>query len=170
MRFRGRVIGALLALLLSACMGSGRANAQNIIMAEFVGSSPCDALPREFLEVPTNASCERITWQLTLRTNRNVRAPATFSLVATYGMTETNGLGFFQGGTKTEVAGQWTINHGTKANAAASVYQLNAEATRRSLSLVKIDDNLLHLLTEDKALMIGNAGWSYTLNRKRPDY
>ena len=114
MTFEGRVFGYLVAFLLSGCACFGITNAQSIVMAEFVGTSPCDALPREFLKIPTNAPCERITWQLTLRTNRNVRALATFALVTTHGMTETNGLGFFQGGTKTEVAGQWTINHGQR--------------------------------------------------------
>jgi hypothetical protein len=34
------------------------------------------------------------------------------------------------------------------------------------VSLVKVGENLLHFLNPDKNLMIGNAGWNYTLSRK----
>ena len=45
------------------------------------------------------------------------------------------------------------------------VYRLTADKSQRSLSFVKIGDNLLHLLNPDGSLMVGNGGWSYTLNR-----
>ena len=40
--------------------------------------------------------------------------------------------------------------------------------TSISLSFLKPDQNLLHLLDEDNRLMIGNGAWSYTLNRSDP--
>ena len=86
-------------------------------------------------------------------------------LVTIHGMAETNGLGFFQGGTKTETTGQWRTIVGRLADPRATVYQLQATDPHRSLSLVKIDENLLHPLTYDGQLMVGNDSWSYTLNR-----
>ena len=80
-------------------------------------------------------------------------------------MSETNGVGFFQGGTKTETTGQWRTTVGRRANPRATVYQLHATDPHRSLSLVKIDENLLHLLTHDGQLIVGNDSWSFTLNR-----
>jgi hypothetical protein len=80
-------------------------------------------------------------------------------------MSETNGQGFFQGGTKTETTGRWRTTVGRRTDPRATVYQLEATDPRRSLSLVKIDENLLHPLTYDGRLMVGNDSWSYTLNR-----
>jgi hypothetical protein len=35
----------------------------------------------------------------------------------------------------------------------------------KAINFVKLDDNLVHLLDPEGKLMIGNAAWSYTLNR-----
>ncbi|MBD0377481.1 MAG: hypothetical protein ICV51_17865 [Flavisolibacter sp.] len=48
------------------------------------------------------------------------------------------------------------------------IYQLKNGKTPAFISLVKLNDNLFHLLTPDGKLMIRNGGWSYTLNRKEP--
>ncbi len=136
---------------------------------EFVGSTPCDDLPRQFLGIPANSPCERITWQLTLLTNQNSRLPITWKLVSTYGMQAQNAPGFVGGGTTVELQGTWAIVKGTKSNPEAVVYDLNADKPQKSMSFVKVGEHLLHLLNRDKSLLIGNASWSYTLNRKRMD-
>lgn len=136
---------------------------------EFVGSTPCDDLPRQFLGIPAQSPCERITWQLTLLTDQDTSLPTIYKLVSTYGMQAQSAPGFVAGGTTTEIQGTWTIVKGTKSNPDAVVYDLNAEQPRSSMSLVKVGDHLLHLLNPDKGLMIGNAAWSYTLNRKGRD-
>jgi hypothetical protein len=41
-----------------------------------------------------------------------------------------------------------------------TLYELNG-----AVSLVQVDTNILHVLNPDRSLMIGNGGWSYTLNR-----
>lgn len=38
----------------------------------------------------------------------------------------------------------------------------------KEILMVKLNENLFHLLTPQYKLMIGNGGWSYTLNRKEP--
>ena len=67
-----------------------------------------------------------------------------------------------------ELKGKWTIGKGTNESAEAVVYKLNAGNSPISLSFLKPDQNLLHLLDLDKRLMIGNGAWSYTLNRINP--
>ena len=133
------------------------------------GEPPCDDPPRQFLGIPTNSACERITWRLTLLTNQNTRLPTTYKLVSIYGMQAQSAPGFVGGGTTAEVQGTWAIVKGTKSNPDAVVYDLNADKPRRSMSFVKVGDHLLHLLNRDKGLMIGNASWSYTLNGKGMD-
>ncbi|MDB4919021.1 MAG: hypothetical protein JWQ54_1004 [Mucilaginibacter sp.] len=80
-------------------------------------------------------------------------------------MKEQSGPGFIGGGKKAEAEGRWIITKGTKANRNAVVYQLNPGKGKSAIFFVKMDDNILHLLYSDKSLMIGNSGWSYTLNR-----
>jgi hypothetical protein len=133
--------------------------------SEFVGSTPCTALPRDFLQIPSIAACECIRWQLTLHSGDVAGSRGTYVLVTIHGMSETNSHGFFQGGTKTETTGQWRTTVGRRADPRATVYQLQATDPHRSLSLVKIDENLLHPLTYDGQLMAGNDSWSFTLNR-----
>jgi hypothetical protein len=36
------------------------------------------------------------------------------------------------------------------------------------LSILKLSDNVFHLLTGEKKLLTGNGGWTYTLNREYP--
>lgn len=56
--------------------------------------------------------------------------------------------------------GTWTIGKGTKANPDAVVIELD-----NAFSLLKVSDDVLHILEPDRTLMIGNSGYSYTLNR-----
>jgi len=45
------------------------------------------------------------------------------------------------------------------------VYHLRA--TDFAISLVKISENVFHLLTEQGEFMNGNSGWSYSLSRDK---
>ncbi|HKO96613.1 MAG TPA: copper resistance protein NlpE N-terminal domain-containing protein [Pyrinomonadaceae bacterium] len=143
--------------------------ASSSILGVFVASSPCDALSRELLKIPQAADCELIKWRLTLNHNPNTFAPTTYKLTYVYGLPEQGTNGLSRGETKIEREGRWAIGSGTKANSDAMVYQLDPDKARESLSFLKADNNLLHLLTPDKTLMVGNAGWSYTFNRVGDD-
>jgi hypothetical protein len=68
--------------------------------------------------------------------------------------------------------GGWDIVKGTKTDPNADVYQLYSEDSQVAVSFVKMSDDLLHVLDRDKTLMVGNAAWSYTLNRtdNRPPF
>lgn len=125
---------------------------------DFVASTPCDAAVRPFLGIAHNAQCERITWWLTLAPGS---ASGTFTLHALYGMTVPNTQGLVNGGTKAEFQGNWGASNGAQL-------RLTIRASQRTLQLRRLDDNLLHIEDGQGALLVGNGGWSYTLNRRHP--
>lgn len=81
------------------------------------------------------------------------------------GLAQQGTPGFINGGTKEEMQGQWSNVKGTATNPNARVYRLTDKKTGKTISFLKLNDNLLHLLDNDGRLMIGSASWSYTLNR-----
>lgn len=136
----------------------GLAPAGSSDTAEFVGSTPCGELPRQFIGIAAAAECERITWQLTLSPDRR-----TFSLRAVHGMSARNDPGFVDGGTEARLQGTWSIGNAMDTERSATVYRLTTG--RRALEFALIGNNLLHPLDDRHALMVGNASWSYTLSR-----
>lgn len=48
----------------------------------------------------------------------------------------------------------------------SNVYHLKSSRWPNEISIVKISENLFHLLTLQNELMLGNGGWGYSLNRK----
>ncbi|HEY5838603.1 MAG TPA: hypothetical protein VIT19_06160 [Pyrinomonadaceae bacterium] len=127
----------------------------------FVATSPCDAVSMAALKIPATAKCEMIKWHLTLFEDAKTLTPTTFELNCVYGLAEQGTLGLSKGGTKIGWKGSWKIVPGAGANA----YELDRGVPNGTMSFLKVDQNLLHLLDQDKSLAIGNAGWSYTLNR-----
>ena len=142
------------------------AGAQNSVAAEFVGSTLCDTLPREFLGgLATNAPCHYVVWQITLFTNQSTGLPATYNLTARYRTPTRSNPNQSEDGPSVASHGTWQILHGPKSRPDAVVYRLTAEKNQRTLSFMKVSESLLHLLNPDGSLAIGNGGWSYTLNR-----
>jgi hypothetical protein len=160
---------AVLVLLISPWAHLEAAQNQPRVMAQFVGSTPCDALPRALLEIAATSNCERITWELTLFTNSDITLPVTFTLVTTYGMQAHNSSGFIGGGKRKTLEGKWIKMKATKDNPDALVYELRSSQGHESITFVSVSENLLHLLDTNKHLMVGDASWSYTLNRKTGD-
>ena len=64
--------------------------------------------------------------------------------------------------------GSWTAHRGTKSDPNAVVNRLTSEGASRWADFVRIGENLLHPLNDDKSLAAGNASWSYTLSRTGP--
>ena len=160
-----RVIACVTISLCLACASSGLSQTRTVAKEEFVGSIPADDLSRAFVGgLATNVPCHCITWRLTLSTNLN--APAKFTLSATYGLQGKTDPNQLEEGPTVEVQGTWEIVRGTKAKPNAVVYRLYPEGRKESVSLVRVGENILHFLNEDKTLRVGNPGWSYTLNRK----
>lgn len=129
----------------------------------FVASSPCDMIPRAMLGIPATAECEFVKWNLALQRDPRSQEPTFYKLHIMYGMTQPNTTGFMNVGNSLEKSGKWMIISETNGR---EVYRLNPEKPEQAVSFVKLDDKLLHLLDSQGKLMIGHAGWSYTLNRK----
>jgi hypothetical protein len=133
---------------------------ENAAEGQFVGSTPCDAAIRRLLEIPADANEELMEWKLTLQQDPKTRMPATFLLRSDYGPTSPGKPGLGKRTGTVELQGRWSIAKGTKDNPQAEVYVLNG-----AVNLFRVSANVLHILTPDRALMVGNGGWSYTLNR-----
>ena len=162
-----RVIACVTILLCLAGASSGLSQTRTVTKEEFVGSIPADDISRAFVGgIATNVPCHCISWRLTLSTNLNAPAPAKFTLSATYGLQGKTDPNQLEAGPTVEVQGEWEIVRGTKAKPNAVVYRLYADGRKKSVSLVRVGENILHFLNEDKTLRVGNPGWSYTLNRK----
>lgn len=161
------MVGCWALVWLGYAVPGAMASGGDSVAAEFVGTTPSDALPREFVGgLGATAACHCITWQLTLFTNRNAGLPGSYKLLANYGLPGKNDPNQIEDGPQVEQQGVWKIVRGTKADKDAAVYQLTADKGRKSVSLVKVGENLLHFLNPHKSLMIGNDGWNYTLSRK----
>jgi hypothetical protein len=127
----------------------------------FVGCTPGDDLIKSQLGIPKEAIIDFIKWELTFgNSNRN-----TFILNIVYGESQPNTLGFKEGGNKKSYQGEYRIS---KDNG-NEIYQLKSTSFKTEIALIKLNANIFHLLTPQKQLMLGNGGWSYTLNNKIPD-
>lgn len=130
---------------------------------EYVATSPCDQIPRSMLLIPAQTDCEMIRWELVLQRNSRNQSPMGFKLNYTYGMSKPSTTGFKEGMGNGTKEGNWSV---VKDEKNKTVYRLNPSATGPSISFVRLDDKLLHLLDQEGKLMIGHGGWSYTLNGK----
>jgi hypothetical protein len=139
-----KIISAFLSILLIVSCASGKEKT-------YTGSTPADIVIRTFLGIPLSDSVDFIRWKLIFRDNR-------YNLECNYGIGKPNTNGFFNGSKKIELSGALKEE---KNN-----YELiNGNKT---LKVAELNTDLLHLLNTDNSLLIGNGGWSYTLNNITP--
>lgn len=153
----GRVISRTLMLAAVVVMFAGGAPHA---ATEFAGSTPCGNLARRFLQIG-NFACEQITWELVLRNDPG--HPRRFDLRVLYRLPVPGAPGHLDAGTPLRLRGTWTSGSGSSAHRGRTIYTLTIDD--RTLRFALLENNLLHLLAADSRLMVGNAGWSYTLNR-----
>jgi hypothetical protein len=117
----------------------------------YTGSTPADTHVRSFLGMPLQDSVDFIRWQLVISGN-------SYKLYCNYGIGKPNTNGFINGGKMIDLSGackkernQYKLHHDNKI-----------------LNLLEINKDLLQLTGEDDELLVGNAGWSYTLNSTMP--
>jgi hypothetical protein len=130
------------------------------IFGFFTGSSPSGEAIRPLLQIPPDANADLIQWRLTLYQDAKTLAPTKYRLQCDYGPAVPGLPGLGSRRTTVKKEGSWTIGTGIKSNPKAIVYELD-----EAMSLYKVHADILHVLTLDRSLMIGNGGWSYTLNR-----
>lgn len=117
----------------------------------YTASTPAAPVIRSFLEIPVTDSIDFIRWKLTILDN-------SYKLQCNYGIGKANTNGFQNGGKKIELVGELKKER--------NYYLLRNE--QKTLALAELNADLLHLLDADKSLLIGNGGWSYTLNNVSP--
>src|SRR5688572_1703457 len=134
----------------------------------FKATTLCNDDVKSLLQIPADTKCEMMKWDLTLFRDPKTSAPGEYKLIYEYGMAKQGTKGFMEGSKTVELRGKWTIGNGIKENDKVVIYTLEAGSLPVSLSFLKPDQNILHLLDQDKNLMIGNGAWSYTLNNISP--
>lgn len=127
---------------------------------KFSGSTPGGSFVKKFLSIPAGENIEMIRWNVSLKHAH------TFTLQYAYGKMQQGTPNFIGGGAQKTVSGKWIVEKGLKGNPDAIVYKLTSEAGT-SIDLVRLDENILHLLFRDGSLLIGDGGQSYTLNKLR---
>ena len=135
--------------------------------AVFVASTPCNEEVRPLHNIPAEADCDLIKWKLILYRDAKMKSPTRFVLHSEWGYHIDNRT-YETRGTNDKVEGKWKIVKGIQANPQAEVYQLNPDQPGLSVSFLKLDDNVIHLMDKHGNLAIGNGGWSFTLNREDP--
>lgn len=150
-------------LLLLLTFGLGVLNAQDShktdASIELQASTPCDSVAKAMLHIKETGVIDFIRWNLVLTPNNS------FELSIKYGESKPNTLGFVIEYHQ-EIKGTFSVQKGSVLK--GGIYQLSAANSDLRLSLLKLNENLFHLLGPDQRLMVGNGGWSYSLNRKNP--
>lgn len=117
----------------------------------FVGSTPANNVVRSFLQISLTDSVDFIRWNLIL-TN------SSYKIECNYGISKANTNGFINGGKTVELSGESRLEK--------NYYHLiNGN---RTLKILLINEVLLHLLNTNNTFLVGNGGWSYTLNSTEP--
>ncbi|HEY6502964.1 MAG TPA: hypothetical protein VIZ28_03225 [Chitinophagaceae bacterium] len=133
----------LIIFLLASCV-SGKERV-------FTASTPANPVVKTFLGIPLADSVDFIRWKIVLQDKH-------YSLQCNYGIGKPNTNGFINGGMKIELSGglekvkdHYVLHNGSK-----------------TLTIAELNTDLLHLLDENKKLLVGNGGWSYTINSIMP--
>ena len=130
----------------------------------FVGTSPCADVARPLLKIPPGADCDRMKWNLTLYQDPNTLTPTTYKLNSEYGFHIDNRT-YVSKGMNVGTEGRWAVVRGARTDPDEVVFRLDPDKPQLTISFLKVDHNILHLLDRDKSLLVGNAAQSYTLSR-----
>ena len=165
-------------LFVASCSGTAETAAHHNFL--LVGSTPCDGAIKAALGIAAETKCDFIRWTLAMDPTKG----NAYKLDANYGEAQPNTLGFIGGGQHISASGKFeklthlllkglpprprSADTPPKQGGEREVYRLRSEQPAIDVSLVKLNANLFHLLMPDGSMMIGNGGWSYTLNRSVP--
>lgn len=119
------------------------------VFAVFEGRTPCVGQ----MAIP---DCNKIKVGLALYQNAQTQLPTTYLLAR---------VGVGTGNDRITNAGTLTITHGTALDPQASVYQLDSNAPQEFRSYWAIGQDILFILDQDMAPRVGDAAYSYVLNR-----
>lgn len=134
-------------LLIILCIASNTSGRESI----YTGSTPAAPVVRTFLGIPLSDSIDFIRWKIVLDNGQ-------YQLSCNYGISKANTSGFINGGAKVELSGRYKKENNYIILKNGSIM----------LRAVQLNENLLHLLGTGNQLLVGNGGWSYTLNSVSP--
>jgi hypothetical protein len=155
-----RTLLALWIIPTSFCSGAEYSHPDLVL----VGSTPGDKVMKSILGIPASMNIDFIRWNLSLMDRDTT--PAKFTLSIVYGISQPNTTGFMGGGKKRMIKGTYTVSKEGNEKIHGEIFKLKSYQIPKIISIVKLDENLFHLLTPTNELMVGNGGWSYSLNRK----
>ncbi|NJM24246.1 MAG: hypothetical protein HC859_00585 [Bacteroidia bacterium] len=130
----------------------------------YAGCTPADTELKQLLRIPAATLVDFVRWRIQIR-----ESDKRFQIEWTYGESQPNTLGFKQGGTTKSTTGTVTVARRNDNILSGTIYQLHTSSFASPFTLFKVNQNLLHILTADSRLMVGNGGWSYTFNKIEPD-
>lgn len=134
-----KIISSLLILTIICSCVSGKE-------AVYVGSSPAHLDVRKFLGISLTDSINFIRWKIAIGSSQ-------YELKCQYGLSR-GGTNGFVDEKKVAFSGRLTKQ--------GNYYHL--QQRNKTFYLMELNSNLLHLLDKNKTLLIGNGGYSYTLN------
>jgi hypothetical protein len=130
---------------------------------KYFGSTPCDSLIRKSSGIPSGALCEFIKWNIEIDELRNDSGIVRISY--NYGESQPNTNGFKRGGTTKQVQGKiYSIESETSGGRR---FHVRSNDSVVELWLTEMDKNIFLFTDADGKLLVGNAGFSYVLNRVR---
>ena len=137
------------------CAGASMASPETTI----VGSTPGDSLIKPMLGIEPETPVDFIRWHLVLRDGQQ-----SFVLSVRYGVGKPNTRDFEGGGYERIFEGTYDV---TKEGS-SEILTLRSSKMSQPVLLLKLSDDLFHVLTPDKRLMVSAGGWSYTLSKQGP--
>lgn len=116
----------------------------------YTGSTPADAEVRTFLGISMTDSIDFIRWKLTIDGKR-------YELDCEYGLSKANTNGFTD---------RQTVK--IKSSVSNENHYIQLHHNKRTLNLLSVNSNILHIADQQKKLVAGNGGFSYVLNNTNP--
>jgi len=141
------ILGFLLSVVMAITSGSCKGSPSNTYAADIVlkASTAADAPMLAMLGIHATSNIDFIRWHLVMRPDK------TFTAELKYGEAKPNTLGFKEDRYLT-LTGHYT---------AGSVFTFTSVQPAASFRLLRLNEQVYHLLTSDGKMKVGNGGWGY---------
>jgi hypothetical protein len=154
-----KLVIVIVMLFATSCASNAESAAHHSFT--LVGSTPCDDPITTALGLRADTKCDFMRWTVAIDASDR----KTFALNIDYGLSQPNTLGFTsESQRKLSASGKLeTIKRPNRRE----VYRLRVDPDI-DVSIARLNANIFQLLMPNGSMMVGNGGWSYTLNRSTP--
>lgn len=128
----------------------------------YAGCTPGEGQVKQMLGITDNKVVDFIRWNLVLQGNQQ------FVLDISYGESRPNTLALKADSIHRTIIGTYKTNIHPGNATFREVVELQGSEGNVHVTMARVTANLFHLLTAEQALMVGNGGWSFQLNRRSP--